>query len=68
VIPRQLWLAAIFALYLGFVAAHYLRGLVPMWAYLLIGSGVMLVAIAIFRRERERATIRSAAPPPDPRS
>jgi hypothetical protein len=66
VIPRQLVLAAIFALYLAFVAAHYLRGAVPMWAYLLIGSGVMLVAIAIFRRERERAT-RSAAPPPDPR-
>ena len=67
-IPRRLFLAAIFALYLGFVAVHYISGWVPMWAYLLIGSGVMLVAIAIFRRERERATIRSAAPPPDLRS
>jgi hypothetical protein len=60
VIPRKLWLAAIFAVYLAYVAAHHVNGQVPMWAYLLIGSGVNLLAIAILRREHRQTLTRNA--------
>ena len=61
VIPRQLWLVAIFALYLGYVAVHYVVGQVPLWAYLGMGNGISAIAIALLRHEQRRVVTRTAA-------
>ena len=60
VIPRRFCLAAIFAVYLGYVAANHISGQVPLWAYLALGNAIMLIALPILRREHRLAITRSA--------